>query len=178
VTSINAAITLDCLTLNDRSFVSAGPPSVFHELLGFPSRIVAAGPPAPYGHRNGQLHVYDSLGIVFSEHHYTYTIDGMTFVLWPEESHFDVRAPFDGQLTLGLLDVVGGLEEHRLPESGLPLRRFWAGSWDAKGQISIMVELKGRKLASGRRSKKRSIAWIYVGFQHDPWSKSFRPAMK
>ena len=80
VTSVAAVITLDHLVLNGELLVEARPPSLFHNLLGPPSRIFAAGPPAPYGHRNSQIHVYDSLGIFLNEHHYTYAIEAVSFV--------------------------------------------------------------------------------------------------
>lgn len=176
MTPVSATITLDYLLLNGQSFVSGGPPSAFHNLLGLPSRIIAAGPPAPHGHRNNQIHLYDSLGIFLNEHHYTYAIQSISFVLWPEESYFDVRSPFNGHLALGSLDVVGGLEERHLPESGLPLRHSLGGIWNAKGQVSISVEARCQKRETGRRSKVRSIATISVDLQHDPWSKEFRPA--
>jgi hypothetical protein len=174
VTSV-AAVTLDHLILNGELLVEACPPSLFHNLLGPPSRIVAAGPPAPYGHRNNQIHVYDSLGIFLNEHHHTYAIEAVSFVLWPEESHFALLSPFSRRLALGSLHVAVGFDERHLSESGLPLWQMVAGSWNAKGQVYVSVETKGRRLPSGRRSKARSVATISVGLRHDPWNAKWRP---
>jgi hypothetical protein len=57
-----ATINLAQLRLNGEDFIDAVSHSMIHDLLGPPTRVIVPGPPAPYGHRNNQVHVYDSLG--------------------------------------------------------------------------------------------------------------------
>ncbi len=80
--SFAAIVDAGRFTLNGRSFCDAEPAKVFHELLGHPDRLEEAGQPAPFGHRNNQIHFYDDLGMYLNEHHYTILIQGVTFVLW------------------------------------------------------------------------------------------------
>ena len=60
--------------INGELVNAAKPVDFFHQLMGLPSRVLAAGAPAPAGHRNNQIHCYDDLGITLNEHHYTYQI--------------------------------------------------------------------------------------------------------
>jgi hypothetical protein len=88
VPMLDAQLTPDCLHLNGSAIASAGPAAFFYEILGTPSRFTTGGTPAPAGHRNNQIHIYDALGVTLNEHHYTYQVTAITFVFATDESPF------------------------------------------------------------------------------------------
>jgi len=161
-------------SLDGMSIVEAIAPVAIHELLGAPSRIHSAGPPAPHGHRNNQINVYDSLGIYFNEHHHTRLLSGMSFVFWPEaEAYpFSPTAGFIGRLQLGRYEVPCEVSETAfIADCGLPFDEVLRGMWHLKAKISIGANMVAPKLKSGRRSKTRSLATVSIGWPHDPHAK-------
>jgi hypothetical protein len=151
--------------------IEAIAPSAIHELLGAASRIHSAGPSAPYGQRNNQIHVYDSLGVYFNEHHYTRSLCGMTFVFWPEEQGyaFTPADSFSGRLQLADYDVPRDVSEREvLAKCRLPFKRHLPGIWALEGRISITLDTRGAKLKSGRRSASRRLVSVNIGWPHDP----------
>lgn len=95
---VDASIAMNGLTLNGARLASSCPPETLHSLLGKPTRVVEAGSPAPAGHRSGQIHFYDDLGIYLNEHHYTFQIQEVVFVLSVEESPFRPAVAIHGEL--------------------------------------------------------------------------------
>ena len=166
--------------LNGQPLGTAEPVAAFHALLGPPDRIVPAGSPAPVGHRNNHIHFYDRLGITLSEHHYTYQIQGMTAVLSLEATH-PTRELFTGRLHLGGVELSPGALERDLGSSSLTFTSWLSGRWfahvsaESGRRVSIAVRTQGPRLKSGRRSKKRVILDISLGFDHDPWDGTYRP---
>lgn len=174
---LDARLTPDCLHLDDTAIVSAGPVAFFHEILGAPSRVTSGATPAPAGHRNNQIHIYDSLGVYLTEHHYTYQVEAVTFVFAVDESPFPLAEPFSGTLRLGAAVVRPGMDESFLGQCSLPFAEQLRGSWTLdEGVVWIGVDTMGRRLPSGRRSKRRFIITVSACLQHDPWDDRYRPA--
>jgi hypothetical protein len=150
-------------------------PTWLHEMLGIPDRVVDPAPPAPVGHRNNLIHVYDDLGLYFHEHHWTRLAMDLVFVFWPEEEHyaFTPRRAFSGHLKLDDYLVTGGASESQLIRGcPIPFEEYLSGQWRAKsGRFSVGMVVKGAELRSGGRSKKRSAVSIDVPWPHDPWRK-------
>jgi len=59
VALVTAHVSLDGLLLNGRLFQTAVEPSEYARTLQTAVRIVEPLPPAPYGHRNNQIHMFD-----------------------------------------------------------------------------------------------------------------------
>ena len=55
-------------------------------VLETPARTEEPSPPAPYGHRNNQIHLFDDLGLYLIEHHATRLVVAVVFVLWRDEA--------------------------------------------------------------------------------------------
>jgi hypothetical protein len=119
-----AIASLDSLMLDGQQFLMPVGLPEFTAILGQPNRTIEPSPPAPYGHRNNHIHLYDHLGLYLNEHHATGLIGEVTFVLDPTEVPFPVGCPFAGRLRVGEVMVYPGMREG-LPESlsnGLPWR--------------------------------------------------------
>ena len=99
---VEARIEHDEFVINRMRISEAVPVGRLHEVLGVPDRIVDPADPAPFGHRNNQIHVYDRFGLYFNEHHWTRLAQSLTFVFWPEEQQyrFAPSSPFAGALTV------------------------------------------------------------------------------
>ena len=168
---VTARASADSFVLNGLTITGAIAPAVIHQLLGEPTRIHSAGPPAPYGHRNNQIHVYDVLGLYFNEHHYTRSLTGATFVFWPEEEDypFTPQHAFCGKLIIGDYEIPElASEKEIIAECGLPFRDRLGGVWSLPGMIPIILDTKGAKLPSGRRSSAKRLASVSIGWPHDP----------
>ena len=57
--------------VNELAIASAPPINALIEVLGKASRVDGGVTPAPWGHRNNQIHVFDDLGVYVNEHHFT-----------------------------------------------------------------------------------------------------------
>jgi hypothetical protein len=142
-------------------------------VLGIPDRVVDPAPPAPVGHRNNQIHVYDDLGLYFHEHHWTRLAEDLVFAFWPEEECyvFTPRRAFSGHLKLrDYLVPTGPSESQVIHDCPIPFEEWISGHWRAEsGRFSVGMLAKGARLRSGRRSKRRSVVSIDVSWPHDPW---------
>ncbi len=170
---VEASIGLDGVVINGCAIVGSMPPLKLYEIIGPPDRIAEPAEPAPFGHRNNQIHVYDDLGLFFHEHHWTRLAMGLTFVLWPEEetARFRPNMPFSGCLQLGGYRMPNeAFEIEVLRECPIPFERFLSGIWRARSdRFAIGMETKGARLRSGRRSSKRRVVSVDVSWPHDPW---------
>jgi hypothetical protein len=169
--NVTARASTDSFVLNGMPITEAIAPAAIHQLLGEPSRIHSAGPPAPHGHRNNQIHVYDTLGLYFNEHHHTRSLTGISFVFWPEAEGFPFTpaVAFSGKLQLGDYELPSGVfEKQVLTECGLPFREMLSGIWDLPGMIPMGLDTKGAKLKSGRRSSAKRLVSVSIGWPHDP----------
>jgi hypothetical protein len=146
-------------------------------LLGSPSRIVDPVPPAPVKHRNNQIHVYDALGVYFHENHQTRHIDGCTVVFWPAEQGFAFtpRDRFSGELDVAGYRMPGNPSLNTFVErcQSIRLKQYVAGIFGQKQcDYSMFVTARGKRLASGRRSRTLFLVDISLSWRHDPWSKA------
>jgi len=168
---IEALIERDRLILGGRAFREAVPPAVLHEVLGPPSRIDEPATPAPVGHRNNQVHVYDDAGIYFHEHHFTRLAMSVTFCLAPglESFGFLPTAGFAGRLSIDGFVVPPSATERDFATCPVPFR-YDFHAWQVKlGSISVFCPVRGTRLPSGRRSKVRQVVGVSIGLPHDPW---------
>lgn len=174
--SVTAVIESDRFELNGRALEHSQPVQTMYQLLGPSGRIVAAGPAAPIGHRNNQIHLYDRVGLYLNEHHFTYQIEAITFVLWREEATFTIDNDFDGELKVGGIPVSPGITESLMLKSAIPFISRIRGTWQFEsGGVWVGFETKGQRLPSRRRSKSRRLVSLSVCLQHDPWDTRYRP---
>lgn len=176
--SLRVLIEQDRFFLQGKSIVGAQSVAAFHSLLGNPTRIQASGPPAPCGHRNNQIHFYDTLGLYLNEHHYTHAIEAVTFVLWCEEVVFPTESPFSGELIVGGVHVRPEMKESDMRGSSIPFVSQMRGTWTIRTDSQwIGFASSGRKGPSGRRSKTRYLKSLSVCMRHDPRDTRFRPSV-
>lgn len=173
---VEVEVRLDGIIISGHPISEAVQPSWLHRVLGIPDRIVDPAPPAPIGHRNNQIHVYDDLGLYFHEHHWTRLAEDLVFVFWPEEERyaFTPRRAFSGHLKLrDYLVPTGASESELIRECPIPFDEYLSGQWRAEsGRFSVGMVSKGAKLRSGHRSKRRRVVSIDVSWPHDPWLKA------
>ncbi len=164
VNLVSAEVSLDGLLLNDRMFRSPVPPSEFAAVLGTPARIADPSPPAPYGHRNNQLYLFDEIGLYLIEHS-TRLVDGVVFVLWLEESVFEIAREYTGDPSLGGRRFFPGAMESDYAGGTILFEGPVLGQWRAKGDgVWIGLEAKGIRQPNGRRGKRRRFASMSVCF--------------
>lgn len=124
------------LVLNGVLFDRATPPAGYEAVLGTPSRVVDAGRrPAPPGHRNNQVHLYDELGLYLLEHHATGDVRGVEFALTRGGCSFEPNRAFSGHLTVDGVPIHGGAHRSELPLTGARMvfvRYLDSWSWEAE----------------------------------------------
>lgn len=173
---VDASVERDITWINGLAIEAAVSPRRLWEVLGEPSRIVDPATPAPFGHRNNQIHVYDRLGLYFNEHHFTRLAQGLTFVLWPEEHRYSFcpSLAFAERLRLCGYEVPPvASESDVIRGSGIPFRQYLAGQWGTGGDgFGVGVSAVGARMPSGRRSRKRRVVSIDVAWPHDPWQRA------
>jgi hypothetical protein len=150
-----------------------------YDVLGEPSRVHVPAPVVPPGHRNNQIHVYDTLGIRVNEHHFTFRAQelGLTFDCNDPLFAFTPREPFRGSLVVdGTAMPLGGPEAEFGRACPLSLQHNLAGLWHWKaGGFYVGLHARGSKLRSGRRSRQRQVIDVSISWPHDPWDSSARP---
>jgi hypothetical protein len=170
---VEAEVRLDGIIIRGHRIPEAVPATWLHGVLGIPDRVIDPAPPAPIGHRNNQIHVYDDLGLYFHEHHWTRLAMDLVFVFWPEEEGFAFtpRRAFSGHLRLyDYLVPVESSESQLIRKCSIPFEESLSGHWRAESErFSVGVVSKGAKLRSGRRSTSRRVVSIDVSWPHDPW---------
>ena len=173
---LEASIGPDITTINGLAIKAAIQPARLWDVLGEPSRIVDPAPPAPFGHRNNQIHVYDQLGLYFNEHHFTRLVQSLTFVFVPAEHRYTFcpSQSFAGRLLLGGYEVrPGASESDVIRGTAIPFRRSLAGQWRTGGDgFGVGLSAVGAKIPSGRRSKNRRVVSVDVAWPHDPWQRA------
>ena len=153
----------DGMSINGKLFNSELPLERYHEVFGLPSRTIEAGSPAPFGHRNNQVHVFDSQGIYLTEHHASRLIESVNFVFDPLDSPFPIDRAFDGILEVGEQTIRAGMLEADIESEHL--------SHDIPGEYSVKLEkcwigisAQGRRDARGKRRKPRYVVRVSVCF--------------
>lgn len=143
-------------------------------ILGSPSRIVEPKMRAPVGHRNNRLHVYDELGLVFWEHHYTRRIDQCKIVLCPDELQLPGDQPpprhFPGTLRVGGFVFPPGVVDRETILNACPILRPTGlrGSKLEEG-FAAHITSSGYKLPRGGRTKRERVLSLELSWPHDPW---------
>lgn len=160
-----AEVSLDGLELNGRLFYRPVEPMEYSQTLGVAPRIVDPSPPAPYSHRNNQIHIFDEIGIYLIEHHATRLIDAVTFVLWLEEAVFKPAREFQGQLTIGGVRFFPGMMENDYVGGTIafegPVLKTWKAS---RGGIWIGITGQGIRGRSGSRGRRLRLVDVEVCF--------------
>lgn len=162
---VTADVSLDRLVINDRLFQKPVDPSEYAATLQSPVRVVDPSPPAPYGHRNNQIHEFDELGLYLIEHHATGLVDAVVFVLWLEECAFKPAREFSGDLAIGGVRFFPGMVESDYSGGTIPFEGPVLGLWKARRKgIWIGLTAKGMRLRSGRRGKRKRFVDVSVCF--------------
>ncbi len=158
-----ASVTVSAagLVINGHGFDQRVPLERYQEALGLPDRTISAGPPAPAGHRNNQVHLYDSEGIYLTEHHASRLIESVNLIFDVSESPFPLEHPFRGSLT-----VDGRHLDSNVFESECYLRMF---ARDLPGEFHVKlkycwlgVAVKGRRNSLGKRQKKKHVVRVSI----------------
>jgi hypothetical protein len=165
VAAVTADASLDGLLLNGRLFESPVQPSDYAAVLGTPARVVEPSPPAPYGHRNNQIHLFDELGLYLIEHHARRLVDAVVFVLWLEESAFKPVCEFSGELTIGGVRFFPGMTPKDYSGGTIAFEGPLLGLWNAKrDRIWIGLNAKGIRQRTGRHGKRFRFVDVSVCF--------------
>lgn len=165
---LNASVSWAGLSLGGKRFVVPTPLSEYAVIIGKPSKTVDPTPPAPYGYRNNQIHVFDELGLYLIEHHATALIDSVVFVLEPVESSFPIEISFAQGVRVGDVFIRPGMRESDYPSGAtIVLDRQLGGIYSAEQNgIHISIRTKGRRTRSGRRTRERYLIDASVCFKN------------
>lgn len=151
------------LTINGQVFDGQLPLGRYQDILGLPSRTVDAGPPAPVGHRNNQVHVFDSEGIYLTEHHASRLIESVNFVFDPADSPFPIEGAFSGNLEIDGQSIRAGMPEGDIESAHLT--RDLPGEYSMKlKHCWIGISAQGRRDSRGKRRKPRYVVRVSVCF--------------
>lgn len=155
--------TANGLVINGYLFDKKLPFERYQTVLGAPSRTIAAGPPAPAGHRNNQVHFFDATGIYLTEHHASRLIESVNFIFDRAESPFPIERDFSGDLkvdgqqfhpSMPEAELISALFARDLPgEYSLKYRNCWVG-----------VSAKGRRDSNGKRKNPRYVVRVSICF--------------
>lgn len=166
VGSVTADVSLDGLLLNGRSFDSPVRPAEYAAVLGVGGRVVEPSTPAPYGHRNNQIHLFDEFGLYLIEHHATRLIDAVVFVLWLEESPFKPAREFTGSLKIGDVSVRPGMLVKEFSGSTIKFKGPELGLWSAeRNGVWIGLSAAGIRQRNGRRGRTLRFENVSVCFE-------------
>lgn len=174
---MNVDVNLERLRIDSVDLTKRLPVGEFFSLIGTPSRTVAAGSPAPAGHRNPQIHFFDDLGFYANEHHLASTIDAVTFVFWLEESIFPPENVFSGSLKVGGAAMWPGMLEREFSGSSISFDPgVGRGNWSAISEgIYIGLAAAAKKSPSGRRGKVLQFVSVDVCFRQPPIDQLLKP---
>ena len=163
------------VSIDDLSITAAPGTEPLYEVLGKPDRIDSGSLPAPTGHRNGQRHIYDALGVTMNEHHYTYRVTSLVcwFSAADPEYRFTPQQDFQGTLNIdGVTMPHGGDVRDFLGSAPCTFEGGFGGGWQHDfSNFCIFVSSRGRLLPCGRRSKVRNVTSVSLSWPHDPWQK-------
>lgn len=171
--NIEFSSQLPAIDVNSFRIVTAPSVAKLQAVLGKPSRIDAGANPAPAGHRNNQIHVYDELGITFIEHHRTQLVQNVQcwFQAGDPEFRFTPQRDYSGNLIVdGIQMPIGGQVELFMKHSPVSFSDGFGGSWQYNvNDFSVFVSSRGKLLPSKRRSKIMEITSISFSWPHDNW---------
>lgn len=177
--TIEFATTRPSVVINGLVVLSAPTMEEICSVIGLPSRVDSGEQPAPHGHRNSQRHVYDDIGIHFTEHHHTRR--AIEVCCWYEVSEpiyrFTPKHPFTGTLTLNNVQMpAGGRDVQYLASSPLEFQQQLRGSFQFElSGFTIILNSIGQRLSSGRRSQIRRVMLLSFSWPHDNWGEPAIP---
>jgi hypothetical protein len=165
VAIVTADVSLDGLLLNNRLFRSPVSPTEYAIALGSTFRVVEPTPPAPYGHRNNQIHLFDDLGLYLIEHHKTQLVDAVVFVLWLDEAAFKPKNEYTGDLMIGGVRFFPGTGPEDIADCRVKFKGPSLGLWHAtKKGIEIDLRTIGIRQRNGRRGKRLRFIDVSICF--------------
>jgi hypothetical protein len=166
---MTADMSLDGLLLNGRLFQSPVRPAEYSVALETSARVVEPTPPAPFGHRNNQIHLFDELGLYLIEHHKTRLVDSVVFVLWQEEATFKPLHEYSGELTIGSVRFFSGMTPRDYSGGTIACEGPVLGLWRANSRDGIWIGLHARSMRqpSGRRGKRLRFVNVSICFSQD-----------
>lgn len=151
------------LAIGGHVFNKKLPLECYQVILGMPNRTIPAGPPAPVGHRNNQIHLFDAEGIYLTEHHASRLIESVNFLFDPSDSPFPIERAFRGRLVVDGHHLVPSMKEAEL-DKNLFVSDF-AGEYIVKcGNCAVCVSTRGRHDSWGKRRKPRFVVHVSVCF--------------
>ena len=160
---MDAIVTADGLAIGEYLFNRQVPAEQYREALGVPDRTIAAGPPAPTGHRNNQVHIFDSQGIYLTEHHASRLVESVNFVFDSSESPFPSAVAFSGSLTIDGQQICSNMHETDLDPK--TFARVLAGEYSVSYENCwIGVSTKRRRGPGGKRGRVRYVTRASVCF--------------
>lgn len=160
---IQAVASEDGLVINGHVVDEKLPLERYHHILGVPSRTIDAGPPAPAGHRNNQVHIFDWAGVYLTENHASRLVESVNFVFDPTDSPFPIETAFHGNLKIGTQDIRGEMQESELDPT--LFARDLPGEYSVKYERCwIGVSAKGHCDSDGRRRYRRYVGRVSVCF--------------
>jgi hypothetical protein len=158
-------VSLDGIVFDGSRFTYGVPLTEYVAILGSPSRSESPGQPAPYGHRNNVIHFFDNLGLLLYEHHATYLIQGITFLLDPANFPFPTSNAYSGKLYVCGVDVRSGMKFNEFAElCAATFIPSIGGYWHLDGKaVSIGIQLVAPSRKRG--SRKTTISEVGVDFK-------------
>lgn len=162
-------VNLDGVVINGVEFSYGIPLEEYTPILGEPTRSESPGKPAPYGHRNNVIHLYDHLGLLLREHHATYVIEGIDFLLAPLTATFPTSSPYPGELWVCEIEVYAGMKfKEFASQSAVEFKPYLGCGCYARGErVSIHMSLVAPSRKRG--SRKTAISEVAVGFMGANW---------
>jgi hypothetical protein len=159
---MEAIVTADGLAIGGHLFNRQVPLEQYREALGVPHRTIAAGPPAPTGHRSNQVHIFDSQGIYLTEHHASRLIESVNFVFDPSESPFPIAMPFMGSLTIDGRQICSNMLDTDLDPK--TFARVLGGEYSVSYKNCWIGVSTKRRGPGGKRGRVRHVTRASVCF--------------
>jgi hypothetical protein len=163
------------VVINGLRIDTAPPVGELLHVIGTPTRVYTGLQPAPVGHRNNHLHIFDALGVYVYEHHYTRRADDVSIaqVVGERPFEFPPNTPFRGRLRFNGTEMPLRATEAEFLEA-MPrnltrsIQEFAGHSYCEFDGFSIFFDARGPRLRSGRRSKRRLVVSVSISWPHDP----------
>jgi hypothetical protein len=161
--------TLDGVVIDGTEFAYGVPLEEYKAVIGEPSRSESPGAPAPYGHRNNVIHFYDHLGLLLREHHATYVISSVKFLLDPLTSMFPTSSPYIGELWVCGVKAYAGMKFKEFADQcEVEFKPHLGHAWYVDGKhISIQVKVVAPSRKRG--SRRTVISEVAVAFRGANW---------
>ncbi len=151
------------LAINGYVFDCKLPFEPYVSVLGLPSFTMDAGPPAPAGYRNNQVHIFTSYGIYLTEHHASRLIESVNFVFDPAECPFPIQRSFCGDMNVDGHRICPNMLEAEIEQMGYT--RDMPGEYTLRYKNCwIGISTMGRRDPNGKRRKPRYVVRVSVCF--------------